>query len=79
MTHFGSNRFQAHCTWSCPASHRFNESLCFQYTAFLMRFEGEREEVRLLALGMYARPVMNKQALLEEEMRLPRPMKPGSQ
>ena len=34
--------------------------------AFLKRFEGEREEVRLLALEMYARPVMNRQALLGE-------------
>ena len=34
--------------------------------AFLRRFEGEREGVRLLALEMYARPVMNKQALLGE-------------
>jgi 1-acyl-sn-glycerol-3-phosphate acyltransferase len=34
--------------------------------AFLQRFEREREEVRGLALEMYARPVINKRALLGE-------------
>ena len=33
---------------------------------FLKRFEVEREEVRRLALQMYARPAINKQALLGE-------------